>query len=207
VRRRPAKLCPCHPWPAQPWPHLLLCALPGPTRGSPAHSRPSLPRTTALVCPCPALPLHGQPRTSHSWPLFVLCTLPGLASQARGSPAHAMRYRCAVRHLLARLRGACRYFDEKGLVRQQLDSFNDFIETTIQEIVMDSLPVELVSGNQHLTNEVEDTPTTRIKFGKVRRRKRRKPPVRVACPSTRSSECSSKHGAVYALRLQAGMRP
>lgn len=55
-------------------------------------------------------------------------------------------------------------------MRQQLDSFNDFIETTIQEIVMDSLPVELVSGNQHLTNEVEDTPTTRIKFGKVRRR-------------------------------------
>lgn len=32
---------------------------------------------------------------------------------------------------------------------------------------MDSLPVELVSGNQHLTNEIEDTPTTRIKFGKV----------------------------------------
>ena len=26
------------------------------------------------------------------------------------------------------------YFDDKGLVRQQLDSFNEFINTTIQEV-------------------------------------------------------------------------
>ena len=27
------------------------------------------------------------------------------------------------------------YFDEKGLVRQQLDSFDEFIQNTMQEIV------------------------------------------------------------------------
>jgi hypothetical protein len=30
------------------------------------------------------------------------------------------------------------YFDEKGLVRQQLDSFNEFIQNTMQELVDDS---------------------------------------------------------------------
>eukprot|EP00037_Helgoeca_nana_P015093 m.141482 g.141482 ORF g.141482 m.141482 type:complete len:1199 (-) comp22860_c0_seq1:213-3809(-) len=60
------------------------------------------------------------------------------------------------------------YFDEKGLVRQQLDSFNEFIEVTVQEIVSDTHTVELISGNQHLSNDLdEDTPTTNIDFGKV----------------------------------------
>jgi len=35
------------------------------------------------------------------------------------------------------------YFSEKGLVRQQLDSFDDFIHNTMQEVVEDALPIEL----------------------------------------------------------------
>ena len=40
------------------------------------------------------------------------------------------------------------YFDEKGLVRQQLDSFDEFIQMSVQRIVEDSSAIELqVCGN------------------------------------------------------------
>ncbi|KAL1233681.1 DNA-directed RNA polymerase II subunit [Trichinella spiralis] len=35
------------------------------------------------------------------------------------------------------------YFDEKGLVRQQLDSFDEFIQMSVQKLVEDSPPVEI----------------------------------------------------------------
>ena len=35
------------------------------------------------------------------------------------------------------------YFDEKGLVRQQLDSFDEFIDMSVQKIVEDSALIEL----------------------------------------------------------------
>lgn len=35
------------------------------------------------------------------------------------------------------------YFEEKGLVRQQLDSFDAFVQHTIQEVVSASIPIEL----------------------------------------------------------------
>ena len=35
------------------------------------------------------------------------------------------------------------YFDEKGLVRQQLDSFDEFIQMSVQRIVEDSSAIEL----------------------------------------------------------------
>lgn len=41
------------------------------------------------------------------------------------------------------------YFDEKGLVRQQLDSFDEFIQTSIQKIVEDSPIIELQAEAQH----------------------------------------------------------
>ena len=41
------------------------------------------------------------------------------------------------------------YFDEKGLVRQQLDSFDEFIMNTMQEIVDESPKLELVPQQQH----------------------------------------------------------
>ena len=41
------------------------------------------------------------------------------------------------------------YFDEKGLVRQQLDSFDEFIMNTMQEIVDEAPTLELVPQAQH----------------------------------------------------------
>lgn len=35
------------------------------------------------------------------------------------------------------------YFEEKGLVRQQLDSFDEFIQNTMQEIVGESADIEI----------------------------------------------------------------
>jgi DNA-directed RNA polymerase beta subunit len=35
------------------------------------------------------------------------------------------------------------YFEEKGLVRQQLDSFDEFIQNTMQEVVAESLPIDI----------------------------------------------------------------
>ena len=38
------------------------------------------------------------------------------------------------------------YFDEKGLVRQQLDSFDEFIQMNVQRIVEDSPMIDLQVG-------------------------------------------------------------
>ena len=47
------------------------------------------------------------------------------------------------------------YFDEKGLVRQQLDSFDEFIQMSVQRIVEDAPPVDLQAERQHMTTESE----------------------------------------------------
>lgn len=49
------------------------------------------------------------------------------------------------------------YFEEKGLVRQQLDSFDEFIQTSIQKIVEDSPTIELQAEAQH-SGGVLETP-------------------------------------------------
>ena len=41
------------------------------------------------------------------------------------------------------------FFEEKGLVRQQLDSFNEFAINSIQEIVEDLAPIVLLPQGQH----------------------------------------------------------
>ncbi|PIM97099.1 DNA-directed RNA polymerase [Handroanthus impetiginosus] len=41
------------------------------------------------------------------------------------------------------------YFEEKGLVRQQLDSFDEFIQNTMQEIVDESAEIEIRPESQH----------------------------------------------------------
>ncbi|KAI7983659.1 DNA-directed RNA polymerase II subunit RPB2 [Camellia lanceoleosa] len=41
------------------------------------------------------------------------------------------------------------YFEEKGLVRQQLDSFDEFIQYTMQEIVDESADIEIRPESQH----------------------------------------------------------
>ncbi|MBD3350638.1 MAG: hypothetical protein GF364_04035, partial [Candidatus Lokiarchaeota archaeon] len=48
------------------------------------------------------------------------------------------------------------FFKEKGLVRQHLDSFNDFIENQMQEIVDESGQI------------IPDIPDFYIKFGKIK---------------------------------------
>ena len=41
------------------------------------------------------------------------------------------------------------YFEDKGLVRQQLDSFDEFIQNTMQEIVDESADIEIRPESQH----------------------------------------------------------
>ena len=45
------------------------------------------------------------------------------------------------------------YFDEKGLVRQQLSSFDDFIQNSIQEIVDQSQDIVLIPEPQHIPGQ------------------------------------------------------
>ena len=52
------------------------------------------------------------------------------------------------------------YFDEKGLVRQQLDSFDEFIQMSVQRIIDDSLPVELERESEHIHGKQPLSPTT-----------------------------------------------
>lgn len=62
------------------------------------------------------------------------------------------------------------YFREKGLVRQQLDSFNDFINTSLQDIVDENAIIEVTPNNQHLPSQgmhVEDETSVQIKFGQI----------------------------------------
>jgi hypothetical protein len=49
------------------------------------------------------------------------------------------------------------FFDEKGLVRQQLDSFNQFVSSTIQEIIEEQAKVVMYTTSQH-TGADEDRP-------------------------------------------------
>lgn len=48
------------------------------------------------------------------------------------------------------------YFDEKGLVRQQLDSFDEFIQMSVQRIVEDSPQIDLQAEAQHTTGAIEN---------------------------------------------------
>eukprot|EP00045_Choanoeca_perplexa_P014129 m.164424 g.164424 ORF g.164424 m.164424 type:complete len:1200 (+) comp16578_c0_seq1:206-3805(+) len=59
------------------------------------------------------------------------------------------------------------YFKEKGLVRQQLDSFNEFVNTTVQQIVEGSQPVEIEAKAQYSSNEVVIPDKHRLSFEQV----------------------------------------
>ena len=54
------------------------------------------------------------------------------------------------------------YFDDKGLVRQQLDSFDEFIQMSVQSIVAESPAIELQAEAQHTSGEIEN-PVSRLK--------------------------------------------
>ncbi|CAF0895008.1 unnamed protein product, partial [Didymodactylos carnosus] len=59
------------------------------------------------------------------------------------------------------------YFDEKGLVRQQLDSFDEFIQMSVQRIVEDSRAIELQAQAQYLSTSKETPPKYNIKFEQI----------------------------------------
>jgi len=61
------------------------------------------------------------------------------------------------------------YFDEKGLVRQQLDSFDVFIENTIQEIVDETPDLIIIPEPQHTSNQAPPPDMTRyvVNFGQT----------------------------------------
>ncbi|KAI7998528.1 DNA-directed RNA polymerase II subunit RPB2 [Camellia lanceoleosa] len=53
------------------------------------------------------------------------------------------------------------YFEEKGLVRQQLDSFDEFIQkNATQEIVNESDDIEILPESQHNPNHQADLAET-----------------------------------------------
>jgi len=47
------------------------------------------------------------------------------------------------------------FFDGKGLVRQQLESYNEFVENTMQELVDENMKLTLDQFNQY-TNNADD---------------------------------------------------
>ena len=60
------------------------------------------------------------------------------------------------------------YFEEKGLVRQQLDSFDEFIMNTMQEIVDECAQLKLVPQEQHNpTMQASGGKSYKIKFGQI----------------------------------------
>jgi len=59
------------------------------------------------------------------------------------------------------------YFDEKGLVRQQLDSFDEFIQMNVQRIVEDAPQIDLQGEAQHIGGEVETPPRYLLKFEQI----------------------------------------
>lgn len=59
------------------------------------------------------------------------------------------------------------YFDEKGLVRQQLDSFDEFIQMSVQGIVEDSATIELQAEAQHTSGRLEVPPKYVLKFEQI----------------------------------------
>ncbi|KAK4386603.1 DNA-directed RNA polymerase II subunit RPB2 [Sesamum angolense] len=61
------------------------------------------------------------------------------------------------------------YFEEKGLVRQQLDSFDEFIQNTMQEIVDESADIEIRPESQHNPGHQPDFAETiyKMSFGQI----------------------------------------
>ena len=59
------------------------------------------------------------------------------------------------------------YFQEKGLVRQQIDSFDEFISSTIQELIDDSGEIIVSPEKQYISNDDAEQYGYQIKFGQV----------------------------------------
>ena len=58
-------------------------------------------------------------------------------------------------------------FQEKGLVSQQLDSFDEFVETSIQELVWEDSHLILDQPAQHTSEKDHENKRYEITFGKL----------------------------------------
>lgn len=59
------------------------------------------------------------------------------------------------------------FFDQKGLVRQQLDSFDEFVQNTMQELVDENADLILDQADQHTGHDTDMTRRYEIKFGQI----------------------------------------
>jgi DNA-directed RNA polymerase II subunit RPB2 len=61
------------------------------------------------------------------------------------------------------------FFEEKGLVRQQLDSFNEFVSNTMQEIIDEGSEIRITPENQLNPGGQEEGADKeyKIKFGQI----------------------------------------
>ncbi|RDD41968.1 DNA-directed RNA polymerase II subunit RPB2 [Trichoplax sp. H2] len=59
------------------------------------------------------------------------------------------------------------YFNEKGLVRQQLDSFDEFIQMSVQRIVEDSPQIDIQGETQHHSSEEQQSVRYQLKFDQI----------------------------------------
>ncbi|KAF0991385.1 hypothetical protein HZS_6904, partial [Henneguya salminicola] len=59
------------------------------------------------------------------------------------------------------------FFEEKGLVRQQLDSFDEFIQMSVQKIVEETPVIDLESQSQHLDEHEDDRIKYKVEFGQI----------------------------------------
>ena len=59
------------------------------------------------------------------------------------------------------------FFEQKGLVRQQLDSFDEFVQNTMQELVDENADLILDQADQHTGQEGDVTRRYEIQFGQI----------------------------------------
>ncbi|KZS95868.1 DNA-directed RNA polymerase II, subunit 2 [Sistotremastrum niveocremeum HHB9708] len=59
------------------------------------------------------------------------------------------------------------FFQQKGLVRQQLDSFDEFVQNTMQELVDENSDLILDQNSQHTGHSNDATRRYEIKFGQI----------------------------------------
>jgi len=59
------------------------------------------------------------------------------------------------------------YFEEKGLVRQQLDSFDQFVNNSIQELIDDLPPIHAKNNNQYIPGQQVRQVRHSIKFKQI----------------------------------------
>ncbi len=59
------------------------------------------------------------------------------------------------------------YFDEKGIIRHQLESFNDFITHKMQDTVGDLQAINIACDAQYSDNDTEVPPSHSVSFGQL----------------------------------------